>query len=513
MKLVLFQSEEDKRLRRLVVSLAAPRFDLSFSNDIIDRLNRQYEDNEDTQSFKQDGQQLLLDDSQLAKINSIYKDLNPDQKVAVSRCLAAKDYLMILGMPGTGKTTTIACIISILVTLGKSVLVASYTHTAVDNILIKVKQMKLDFVRLGQHHKVREEIKPFVVENATCHIKTVKELEQFYERTNIVATTCLGINHPILTKKRFDFCIVDEASQITQPVCLGAIRCANTFILVGDHYQLPPLVQSIHARNSGMDISLFKLLSEKHPSAIVRLRYQYRMNEDIMMLANELIYGHRMQCADKAPRVLNLPRFAVFQEQNQGSALDSFIARVISPSQPVIFINSDSIPCPESTTGSHIHNEYEAKLVAVILQSLIECGAEPEDIGIVSPLRQQLKTIEYSLRKTCFSNLVSRIEMNTVDKYQGRDKSCIIMSFVRSNNSGNVGELLKDWRRINVAITRSKHKLVMIGSKETLSFSLILNELLNLIESKYWIIPAEKSWLTHFEKGKQLDLVEQTRLV
>ena len=98
--------------------------------------------------------------------------------------------------------------------------------------------------------------------------------------------------------------------------------------------------------------------------------------------------------------------------------LDSFIARVISPSQPVIFINSDSIPCPESTTGSHIHNEYEAKLVAVILQSLIECGAEPEDIGIVSPLRQQLKTIEYSLRKACFSNLVSRIEMNTVDKYQ-----------------------------------------------------------------------------------------------
>ena len=87
------------------------------------------------------------------------------------------------------------------------------------------------------------------------------------------------------------------------------------------------------------------------------------------------------------------------------------------------------------------------------------------------------------------------------------------MSFVRSNNSGNVGELLKDWRRINVAITRSKHKLVMIGSKETLSFSLILNELLNLIESKYWIIPAEKSWLTHFEKGKQLDLVEQTCLV
>ena len=84
----------------------------------------------------------------------------------------------------------------------------------------------------------------------------------------------------------------------------------------------------------------------------------------------------------------------------------------------MIFINSDAIPCPESTTGSHIHNEYEAKLVAVISQALIECGAEPEDIGIISPLRQQLKTIEYSLRKTCCGNLLSRIEMNTVDKYQ-----------------------------------------------------------------------------------------------
>ena len=87
------------------------------------------------------------------------------------------------------------------------------------------------------------------------------------------------------------------------------------------------------------------------------------------------------------------------------------------------------------------------------------------------------------------------------------------MSFVRSNNSGSVGELLKDWRRINVAITRSKHKLVIIGSKETLSFSLILNELLNLVESKCWIIPAEKSWLAHFEKREQFDFVEQTSFV
>ncbi len=163
--------------------------------------------------------------------------VNADQHQAIAKIMSAEDYALVLGMPGTGKTTTIAHIIRTLVSQGKSVLLTSYTHTAVDNILLKIRDSGIDILRLGALAKIHPEIQDFAT-LAGAPKKSIEELREAYHGPKIVATTCLGINHALFRERTFDYCIVDEASQITLPVCLGPIRLARTFVLVGDHCQL-----------------------------------------------------------------------------------------------------------------------------------------------------------------------------------------------------------------------------------------------------------------------------------
>ncbi|KAJ4293893.1 DNA replication endonuclease-helicase Dna2 [Collariella sp. IMI 366227] len=228
-------------------------------------------------------------------------NLNVDQKAAVEKVMSARDYALVLGMPGTGKTTTIAHIIRALIGQGKTLLLTSYTHTAVDNILLKLKNDNIPILRLGAPAKVHPEVQDFVA-LAGQSKSSFEEIRHAWHDTPVVATTCLGINHPIFNERTFDYCIVDEASQITLPICLGPIRMARTFVLVGDHNQLPPLVQNQEAREGGLDISLFKLLSDTHPQSVVNLEHQYRMCEDIMTLSNTLIYSGRLKCGTEALR-------------------------------------------------------------------------------------------------------------------------------------------------------------------------------------------------------------------
>lgn len=132
------------------------------------------------------------------------------------------------------------------------------------------------------------------------NFKTVSEVESYYAKARVVVCTSLGINHPIFMKKRFDFCVVDEASQLTLPACIGPLRLAQTFVLVGDHYQLPPLVRSRAALKEGLGESLFKQLADSQPQAMVQLRSQYRMNEEIMLVANRLVYNNLLRCGSEA---------------------------------------------------------------------------------------------------------------------------------------------------------------------------------------------------------------------
>ena len=443
-------------------------------------------------------------------------DLNVDQRAAIEKVMSAKDYALVLGMPGTGKTTTIAHIIRALASRGKSILLTSYTHTAVDNILLKIRKDNLGILRIGAVAKVHPEVQEFA-HLAGVPKTTMEELKTTYGQ-QIVATTCLGINHPIFNQRIFDYCIVDEASQITLPVCLGPIRMARTFILVGDHYQLPPLVQNKEAQEGGLDISLFKLLSEQHPSCVVNLEHQYRMCEDIMTLSNTLIYSGRLKCgtisvSTRSLIVPDMSRLKIhhFTSTNPPSQSQSsvclntstgpcWLRNLLDSSVKVSFINTDPlVPLSrEIARGSRITNPVEATLVTQLVESLITVGVTPGDIGVITLYRSQLALLKQNLRSR--TNISTHkhetnsdtkpavaVEMHTADKFQGRDKEVVILSLVRNNEAGTVGELLQDWRRVNVALTRARSKLLIVGSRKTLrKGSELLAKFMDLVEDRGW---------------------------
>uniref|UniRef100_A0A8C2Y373 DNA replication ATP-dependent helicase/nuclease n=1 Tax=Capra hircus TaxID=9925 RepID=A0A8C2Y373_CAPHI len=423
---------------------------------------------------------LLIENSTLLSLLflNLNVGLNKPQRQAMKKVLLSKDYTLIVGMPGTGKTTTICTLVRILYACGFSVLLTSYTHSAVDNILLKLAKFKIGFLRLGQIQKVHPDIQKFT-EEEICRSKSIKSLallEELYNSQLIVATTCMGINHPIFSRKTFDFCIVDEASQISQPVCLGPLFFSRRFVLVGDHQQLPPLVLNREARALGMSESLFKRL-EQNKNAVVQLTVQYRMNSKIMSLSNKLTYEGKLECgSDKvANAVINLPNFKDVKLELEFYADYSENPWLVGAFEP-----NNPVPAPEQVEKGGVSNIMEAKLVVFLTSVFIKAGCKPSDIGIIAPYRQQLKVINDLLAHSS----VGMVEVNTVDRYQGRDKSIIVVSFVRSNEDGTLGELLKDWRRLNVAITRAKHKLILLGCVPSLSRYPPLGKLLNHLNSE-----------------------------
>lgn len=434
--------------------------------------------------------------------------LNLDQERAIEKVMSANDYALVLGMPGTGKTTTIAHIIRALAVQGKSVLLTSYTHTAVDNILLKIRDAGIGIFRLGNVAKIHPVVQEFA-DLAGVPMKTVQEIESAYSR-QVVATTCLGINHPIFNQRVFDYCIVDEASQITLPVCLGPIRMAKKFILFGDHYQLPPLVQNKEALDGGLDISLFKMLSENHPSSVVNLEHQYRMCEEIMLLSNTLVYNGRLKCGTQAVarRTITIPNINGLQKHHQESlnflsATSStvclnpargscWLRDLIDPSVKACLVNTDTLlpASRECESGSRIVNQCEATVCTQLVESLISTGVDPSDIGVITLYRSQLALIKQSLR-----HHLPAVEMHTADKFQGRDKEVVVLSLVRSNEKQNVGDLLKDWRRVNVAFTRARTKLLVVGSAGTMKGNELLGKFVALMQGNRWMYDLPKNAL------------------
>lgn len=456
-----------RQIRRLIVDLQAPR-------------------------FKSVPTQYTISDRD---------SLNVDQHRAIEKVMSAQDYALVLGMPGTGKTTTIAHIIRALTSQGKSVLLTSHTHTAVDNILLKLKGDKIPILRLGAPAKVHPEVQEFAI-LAGQPMKTFDEIKEAWHGTPIVGTTCLGINHPIFHERTFDYCIVDEASQITLPICAGPIRMARTFVLVGDHNQLPPVVRNEEAREGGLDVSLFKLLSDTHPQSVVNLEHQYRMCEDIMTLSNTLIYNGKLRCGTEKlrKRKLDIPKMDALKQRHYDASTfhaatpRSFCAApgrcwlydLLDSEARVRFINTDTIlpQVREEAQGKRIVNSAEVRIVSQLVDSLLTVGVPESEIGVMTHYRAQLFLLKEKLKG------YAGVEMHTTDRFQGRDKEVIVLSLVRSNEACNIGDLLKDWRRINVAFTRAKTKLLVIGSKTTLKGSgseNMLSRFISLMEERSWI--------------------------
>lgn len=304
------------------------------------------------------------------------------------------------------------------------------------------------------------------------------------DQVKVVAVTCLGITSPLLVNKKFDICIMDEAGQTTLPVSLGPLMFASTFVLVGDHYQLPPLVQSTEARENGLGISLFCRLSEAHPQAISALQSQYRMCRDIMELSNALIYGDRLRCGSAETANAKL-------ELSSSKLCSSWLKEVLNPCKPVIFVCTDLLPAYETRDHKIVNNPTEASIVAEVTKGLLDGGIKGNEVGIITPYNAQASIIRLAIN-------IASVEVHTIDKYQGRDKDCILVSFVRSseNPKSCTTSLLGDWHRINVAITRAKKKLIMVGSRKTLSKVPLLKLLIKKVEEQSGILSVTRNDIT-----------------
>jgi DNA replication ATP-dependent helicase Dna2 len=441
----------------------------------------------------------------------LMEGLNEDQSAAISKALRADDYALIVGMPGTGKTTTIARLIALLARQGKSVLLTSYTHSAVDTICRKLLDYQSDarLLRLGSTERVHSDIHPFMLKQA----QSAEHLREQVVLPNVVATPCLSIGHVLFSLRTFDYCIVDEASQITLPACLGPLRYARKFILVGDPQQLPPLVKDPRARKGGLDVSLFERLQRAHPSSAAHLCHQYRMNEDIMALSNALTYDNMLRCGTEEVRAATVhvpnmrPALSLAHNSDSSTGCDGqcWLFKAVLPSNRALFIDTDDMHAYEHRSGDLVENLSEAKLVVQLITTLVSSGVNADDIAVITPYRQQIRRLTQLLKSQRHADL-SSVEVWTADKSQGRDKDVVIVTFVRSipplgdhelegrdggqppisSTSTSVGQLLHDVRRINVSLTRAKKKLVLIGSRQ----SLVRVPLL----AKLWTIMHQRGW-------------------
>ncbi|XP_078492398.1 DNA replication ATP-dependent helicase/nuclease DNA2 [Ciona intestinalis] len=409
------------------------------------------------------------------EIAQMLRGLNKTQRQAIKRVLISKDYTLVVGMPGSGKTTTIVAMIRILLLCGLRVLVTSYTHSAVDNLLLKLIKYKTKFLRLGRPNQVHPNVLPYTEAVLSQNLKSPTELQKLYDEYRVVGCTCLSVTSHVFfaipgqNRPIFDVCIVDEASQIAQPACLAPLFHSERFVLVGDHLQLPPLVVSLEAKKMGADESLFRRLTS-HKLALCELTLQYRMNKDIMALSNHVTYEGRLECAHPtvAEATVKLDKYDSAKTMMPDTDIE-WLLRTIDPKTSVIFLDTSKREAYESEVEHGVQNMYEATIVTTIAQWLIKAGCPPSKIGIIAPFRKQLRAIEEKMNS--IEENTTLVEINTVDKYQGRDKSVILLSFVRSKKeplAEKKGELLNDWRRLNVGITRAKHKLVMVGCTRSL---------------------------------------------
>ncbi|KIL65109.1 hypothetical protein M378DRAFT_186544 [Amanita muscaria Koide BX008] len=452
----LFYADDEggrsKRLRELVVDLEAP----SFYDDVPEEAKKLLDSLVvETKSQADAGQAKLVPHK--TNDQTISGGLNPTQMHALRRILSAQDYALVLGMPGTGKTTVIAALICALVQLGKTVLLTSYTHSAVDTILLKLELMT----------SMSGDTKKGMCDFGVLRLGNVDKV------------------HPQLRK-----------------YTLAARTKAQTIEQLKGQLMTPPVVRNPVARERGLDVSLFRSLSEAHPEAVVELSHQYRMNEDIMLLSNKLIYGDHLKCGNRkiAKQSLNIPDWsfidslhrapeqqgclAQFELERNGFSEDGacWLRRLLMPRTKAVFVDTDLVPARDSRVGGLVQNPVEAELVYYTVESLLRSGVKEDQIGIISLYRQQIKLISHLLEHR------TGIEFLTADRSQGRDKDCIIISMVRSNDAGQAGDLVKDWRRMNVSFTRARRKLIIFGSRTTLQPVQLLDDFFQLMKSKGWIM-------------------------
>ncbi|KAL9189329.1 hypothetical protein ACHAXT_011819, partial [Thalassiosira profunda] len=474
--------------------------------------------------FASDGFGADVPGCDAASLKRDFARLNSDQKGAVLKVLSAEDFALVQGLPGTGKTATIAYATRLLVSRGKRVLLTSYTHSAVDNLLCKLmdggmvessasnENASSPMIRIGRESACSAKVQTLLAQNVAVEAErraavgsassssidqpSVDYLHKVITEAKVVGVSALTApRSPLLAGQHFDVVIVDEAGQISQPAILGAIMAADSFVLVGDHMQLPPLVVSEVAEQAGYGISMLMHLAEGFPDAVAKLTMQYRMNESICHLSNMIAYKGLLKCGNDEVRHQKLE----IDSKNFGRIGNDdrpWIERAINPDQPVVFLDTDGRGMSEAdgnrTGAGGPTNDAEVSLVEKLAVSLSICGVKSSSVGVITPFRSQLRMLN--------ENLVLReskregLEMCTIDRFQGRDKSVTIISLVRSNKEGKAGLLLQDFRRLNVAFSRAKKKMIIVGSYSTLhQGSQVLRPVLDSMRQRGWVqtLPAK----------------------
>ena len=440
--------------------------------------------------------------------------LNVTQEEAVNRVLRAKDVAIVHGPPGTGKTTTLVEAIYETLRREPQVLVCAQSNMAVDWISEKLVDRGVPVLRIGNPTRVNDKMLSFTYERRfESHPdyellwairKAIRELRahrkrgdekyhqkmerlkdrateleirinaQLFGEARVIACTLVGAGHRLLDGQKFGTVFIDEAAQALEAACWIPIRRCSRVILAGDHCQLPPTVKSIAALKAGLGKTMMERIVEQKPEVVTLLRMQYRMNEEIMRFSSDWFYGNQVE---SAPEV----------KYRSILDLDVPMEWKTLPDLP----EGEEISFKEEFIGENFGriNKAEAELTLLTLQQYFERIGKTRvlnerlDVGVISPYRAQVQYLRSQLRKKeYFKPFRHLISVNTVDGFQGQERDIIVISLVRSNDQGQIG-FLRDLRRMNVAITRARMKLIIIGDVQTMSRHPFYRRLYEYIEA------------------------------
>ncbi|MBQ3731728.1 MAG: AAA family ATPase [Muribaculaceae bacterium] len=441
--------------------------------------------------------------------------LNTSQERAVNDVLRAKDVRVLHGPPGTGKTTTLVEAINETLKRETQVLVCAQSNTAVDWISEKLVDCGIPVLRLGNPTRVNDKMLSFTYEHRFADHpdypklwqvrRTMREMrrrrresgERFHQKierlkevavelevrinadifgqARVIASTLVGAGNKLLDGHKFGTLFIDEAAQALETACWIPIRRAGRVIFAGDHCQLPPTVKSLEALKGGLGTTLMERIVNNKPECVSLLEVQYRMNDEIMQFSSDYFYHGKMRSAPEvAHRVIH-----------EGDA-------------PILWFDTSAINLGEDEQDNFREqfigetfgrvNKGEAGLTLSLLQIYFQRVGKQYildnriDVGIISPYRAQVQYIKRLIRKRVFFKPFRHlITVNTVDGFQGQERDVILISLVRANDAGQIG-FLRDLRRMNVAMTRARMKLFILGDAPTMTRHPFYRRLFNYIQ-------------------------------
>lgn len=447
--------------------------------------------------------------------------LNDSQQQAIQFALSALDIAIIHGPPGTGKTTTVVEFIRQATARGETVLACAPSNTAVDNLLERLVAVDQDVVRLGHPARVKQELQEHTLdalveahENSRWVKELLRDAEKLYQQAQrytrarpargekqelrrqakqlkweartlekrsiaevltsakVVCTTTT-IDDAILEDRYFDWVVIDEACQGTESASWIPMLRGERILLAGDHCQLPPTVISKEAAAEGYARSMMERLVETYGDTITRqLNVQYRMHEKIMRFSSDQFYGETLIADDSVAShtLRDLPKVAQLPMEARPEIVPAMT------SQPLLFIDTAGADYDEELEpeGLSKRNPLEGRLVLHKVQELLAVGVAASDIAVIAPYAAQVRWLRQHAGER-------ELEIDTVDGFQGREKEVVVISLVRSNRIGEIG-FLGDARRMNVALTRARRKLIVIGDSATLGRHAFYSELLEYFQ-------------------------------